>query len=300
VVVTSALMGDGYFSSLPFSQQNEQRVKSASRVSWAAMILPDIDNQSLWDIVVDPNASREQSNVQPIPIYICPDDGDLNASPDNAGLSYVANAGAWDWDQSGKFLNPALNSVAGKGDTADNGLFHNLSLGKVTARASNVRDGASTTLLLAENIQNKAENSNGVLMYHWLGAQNDQMGERPFGMVWIVSDQPSGTDPASITDQVRFSYESPDPNASPIVPGSDTVPFYARPASSHPAGSFNVMFADGHGRAIAPEVDYVVYQQLMTPNGRKCVDPEDHTNNTRSAVMQVFVRSAPVSEKDLE
>lgn len=293
VIVTSpdVPMSNGYFMGITYTPNNEARIKTTSRISWATMILPDIDNQSMWDIVVDPNASQAQSKVTPIPLYVCPDDNDVLSSPDNAGLSYSANAGAWDWDQSGKFLNPALAPVSGQGDTADNGLFHNLSLGKVSARGSNVRDGTSTTLLLAENIQKNPG-------YNWLGVSEQQMGEQHFGIVWVVNPQPTGTSSSGITDQARFSYEVP--GIDPTTQGSDAVPFYARPASSHPAGSFNVMFADGHGRAIPPEIDYVVYQQLMTPNGRKCVDPEDHSNMNKSQEMQTFIRAAPVSEKDLE
>ena len=43
---------------------------------------------------------------------------------------------------------------------------------------------------------------------------------------------------------------------------------YARPASSHPE-VFNVVFAGGNARAIGENIEYRVYQQLMTPNGAK-------------------------------
>jgi prepilin-type processing-associated H-X9-DG protein len=296
VVLNNPAMSGGTFEGLPYNQNNERQIKNSSRISWATVILPDIDNQTQWDIIVDPavsaNGLAAQTVVQPIPLYICPDDNDVLSSPENAGLSYSGNAGAWDRDQSQKFLNSVLQpNDPNVGDTAENGLFHNLTEGRATARASNIRDGASTTLLLAENVHKNAG-------YNWLGVQGNRGGEQHFGFVWVVNPQPTGASPSSITDQARFSYEPT--GADPTAPDSDQSPFYARPASSHPAGSFNIMFADGHGRGIAPEIDYIVYQQLMTPNGRKCVDPRDHANPPEPQAMQAFLGAPPVSEKDLE
>ena len=42
----------------------------------------------------------------------------------------------------------------------------------------------------------------------------------------------------------------------------------ARPSSQHPTG-VNVAFADGHVNFMREDIDYYVYQQLMTPHGKK-------------------------------
>src|SRR5690606_20599725 len=152
----------GYFENLTYAANANasvvNRMKSGSRISWAAMILPHIGEQSMWDILTDPNASQAQSQVVPIAVYICPTDNNILDSPDNAGLSYSANAGGWDWDQSKRFL--ALSNT--QGDTVDNGLFMNLTDGRASAKSSNIRDSPSTTILLAENVQKNK-------LYNWVG-----------------------------------------------------------------------------------------------------------------------------------
>jgi len=50
-----------------------------------------------------------------------------------------------------------------------------------------------------------------------------------------------------------------------IEAGYQGIP-YRRPASEHPE-VFNVVFVGGNTRAISETIDYVVFQQLMTPNG---------------------------------
>ena len=286
VVITSPVMNNAVFQSStpPFTTPSqEQRARYASRISWAGMILPQVEREDLWNILVDPQASAAQSKVVPLPVYICPADTEVTSSPDNAALSYVANTGAWDWNQSGKYL-----TGAGQGDTADNGLFHNLTDGRVSTRLE-IFDGAGTTLLLAENVHKNNQ-------YNWLGITSSQLGEQHFGMVWVVNPQPDGTD-ANLDNQARFGYDAPQVLDSSAAE-SDMAPYYARPASSHPAGSFNVVFADGHLRSLSPNLDYLVYQQLMTPKGRKCVDPQNWDNS--GAEMQAFWAAPPISESDLE
>jgi prepilin-type processing-associated H-X9-DG protein len=73
------------------------------------------------------------------------------------------------------------------------------------------------------------------------------------------------------------------------------IPRYARPASAH-SGGMNVAFCDGHGDFLRDDIDYKVYQQLMTPWGRKCVDPASHT--PVSATIKAFQNLAPLAEKD--
>ena len=95
--------------------------------------------------------------------------------------------------------------------------------------------------------------------------------------------------PDDTTDQARFSYAADDNFRA-------DVPFYCRPASGHPAGVFNVIFADSHGDALDPKLDYIVYQQLLTTNDSKCVDPESHT--PISPAINTFRKAPPLSEKD--
>ena len=60
----------------------------------------------------------------------------------------------------------------------------------------------------------------------------------------------------------------------------------------------NVAFCDGHGEFLRDDIDYNVYQQLMTPNGRKCVDPPRDCQLATSAAIKRFPNAPPLAEKD--
>ena len=93
--------------------------------------------------------------------------------------------------------------------------------------------------------------------------------EQEMGFVWVVP-QPAKTAPlpgTTIHDQEKISG-----NLNQVVSYDPTMPWFARPASNHGGGA-NVAFCDGHSQFLREDIDYIVYVQLMTPNGRKCVDP---------------------------
>ncbi|HEY4233553.1 MAG TPA: DUF1559 domain-containing protein [Lacipirellulaceae bacterium] len=291
VQVNGGILSKDYYINSTDSTNGKQQ----SRVSWAARILPQIERQDLWDRIVngaDFPGDQDSTVIKPVDVFVCPADTDVTSAPDNAGLTYVVNTGTWDWKaNSANFAMTdfwAAPAVTNMGDTKDNGLFMNLTLGTVNSRLSNIKDGAGTTLMLSENIH-KNEN------YNWLGVSQNQGGEQQFGMVWVVPA--SGTTPTftfpgdtALTDQERFS-KSDDQTYT------EKGPAYCRPASSHPGGSVNVIFAGGNGRAIEPTIDYLVYQQLLTPNGAKCVDPKSWSPVI--SPITDFRAAAPLAEKDI-
>jgi len=256
-----------------------------SRISWAARILSQLDRNDIWDRLVDP-ATPAGDLVRPLDLFVCPKDFDAASSPDNAALTYVANTGAWDWDDTGDYF----------GDAPENGLLHNLLRGRTTSRLGNIKDGSSTTLMLSENINKNSE-------YSWLGVAPNTPpddppmalhgGEQHFGMVWVASNPPRpltiAAPPADIYDQWRIGEESSGGFQS-------NWPWYARPTSNHPAGAFNVIFADGSGGNLQPDIDYTVYQRLLTTYGSRCVDPQDSAN---PAIVQ-FRALPPLSERDYQ
>ncbi|MEX2316774.1 MAG: DUF1559 domain-containing protein [Pirellulales bacterium] len=262
----------------PVGTSELDRVRS--RISWAARILVQMERNDMWDRIVDVNTPAGDP-VRPMGAYICPKDSDAKTLPDNAALSYVVNAGAWDWNASGLYV----------GDAPANGLFHNLSLGRTTSRIDNIKDGASTTLMLSENIH---KNGN----YSWMGVGSRNAtpvpaefgGEQHFGMVWVVNLSP-GSNLDDVGDQARFKEEG-------NVTFRSDMPWYARPSSNHPGGAMNVIFADGNGRPLQPEIDYQVYQALLTPYGSKCVDPLDPSDV--SGPIGAFRARPPLSERDYE
>jgi prepilin-type processing-associated H-X9-DG protein len=294
-------MANSKFESTPSANQAAfVNDRARSRVSWATRILAQMERQDIWDRIVDAAASpTAEQPVVPIEVFVCPTDTDVTSAPENAGLTYVANSGAWDWEQGattfddGDYLGPTFLTPnrPNQGDTKDNGLFHNLTLGNITVRMSNIKDGAGMTLMLSENVHKDN-------LYSWFGVMSDQGGEQQFGMVWVVGDDanPPGTSPNMTTDQSRISQAA---NATSF---RDDVPFFCRPASNHPGGVVNVVYADGHGGVLQPSIDYIVYQQLMTPNGAKSVDPEDWDNELMppNGVIYKFRAAPPLAEKDFQ
>jgi prepilin-type processing-associated H-X9-DG protein len=236
--------------------------------------------------------------IPPIETYVCPSDRDVTTQPDLAGLSYNANSGAWDLDSSGNFV--YINSSAKKGDTADNGIFFDLAqydrggAKGPRVRMSSINDGSGTTLMYVENIHKSYDSStpSGAPAFAWLFGNEQQI-----GFVWVdpkggkTSPQPGNT----INDQEALNRDTAGTATYPA-----TMPRYARPSGPHGSG-MNVAFCDGHGMFLRDDIDYVVYQQLMTPYGRKCVDPVDwnmETNTNQS--IDKFRNAPPLAEKDFQ
>jgi prepilin-type processing-associated H-X9-DG protein len=218
--------------------------------------------------------------VKPIEVYICPVDTDISASQDNAGVSYSVDGGAWDRNASGVYL-----SGSNIGDTVHNGLFHNLTDGTTKSKLD-VNDGASTTIMMSENSTKDPS-------YSWLGVPANGYGEAQLAILWVVNATPSIGN--TIYDQERISQ-----GTGTFTP---SLPLYARPASNHPSGSVNVVFVDGHTMSLQPTINYVVYQQLMTPYGKKCDDPASPRGTDTATLpvndpIRVFRTAPPLSEKD--
>lgn len=259
-----------------------------SRVGWPALILPQIERQDIWELVQGAETTGDaslvaQQIVPNISLYVCPDDTDLTSFDTAGGISYSANTGAWDWSTSGTFL----------GDSKANGLFHNHvdpplnNMTAVKSRLTDAVDGASTTLLISENIT-KNEN------YSWFGVQGG--GEQQFGIVWVASLTPQAGD-STLIQQYPFNDDGTETNT--VGQWTAEMPAFARPMSNHFDSGFNVIFADGHGRSLNPDIDYTVYQRLMTAHGSKCLDPNDPSDPPPAAI-QEFRRQPPLSEADLD
>jgi prepilin-type N-terminal cleavage/methylation domain-containing protein/prepilin-type processing-associated H-X9-DG protein len=285
--VVSMVFGSTLSTSTYESAPGGPGSKEASLISWAGRILPQLDRNDLWDRLIDPTVNDDL--VRPIDILICPSDQDATSSSENAALSFVVNSGAWDFDETGGFI----------GDTVDNGLFQNLSRDKQTSRIDHARDGSASTLMVAENIHKNAA-------YCWLGVPEDSLAEQTFGMVWVspedsqvnldagngifqVDPTPAGPNDYTIRVQEPLGRES-------VTDFRNNAPRFARPASSHTGGSFNVVFVDGHGDAIEPAIDYVVYQQLLSANGKKSVDPTTDPTDPPGKAIQAYRTAPPLSD----
>jgi prepilin-type N-terminal cleavage/methylation domain-containing protein/prepilin-type processing-associated H-X9-DG protein len=262
--------------------------------SWATMLLSRLERTDIWDQIVQPprnNGTPLDVQIPVMEVFVCPSDQDVASQEGLAGLSYNVNSGAWDRDQSGALL--VGNKI---GDSVDNGLFFDLaqyqrmSRKAPSSRASKINDGAATTVMLAENIHKTYVGpSGGPPLFGWVGAPGTVTHEQQFGMVWVVNPTPTPNEQEQING-----------NADQLGEFDPSLTRFARPAGPHGDG-VNIIFADGHGQYLPSDVDYIVYQQLMTPNGRKCVDPTDWNNLLNSGQpIYIFRNAPPLSESDYQ
>jgi prepilin-type processing-associated H-X9-DG protein len=225
-------------------------------------------------------------------------------------LTYVANTGAWDRLNTniGEDALLPTPAVPNQGDTTDNGIFQNvaayerLNQKAPQMRISKIRDGASTTIMLSENDDKNYEpiGSNAAdPFFTWLGGQPlDNFGtEQQLGFVWVVNVSPQPLPANSVTSQERINRDSRQDTDPP--PANETL--FARPASNH-SGGVNVVFADGHTQFLREDIDYLVYQRLLTSNGKKCVDPRDWGDPIGSTPVDIvdFRRAPVLSESDYQ
>jgi prepilin-type N-terminal cleavage/methylation domain-containing protein len=264
-------------------------------VSWAARLLNNLDQQALWDSLIDgklnlsPNLANNRDDIPVLDIFLCPSDALTVAN--YPGLTYVANAGAPD------FARTSNNSP--QSDYEANGIFHDQREGNSAAltpmgpavNSTHLKDGANSTLLLSENVHKDGPTSG--VNSSWLRSEalsDPQAGEQVYGMVWVLDDDSleEALDPIDL--QFRFNKQS-DP-----APNQYVTPYaaYARPASAHPE-VFNAVFAGGNTRTINEAIEYRVYQQLMTPNGAKCVYPGPPAMDTAAItnLVPAFTNSDP-------
>ncbi|MCG8451070.1 MAG: hypothetical protein MI725_15995, partial [Pirellulales bacterium] len=95
--------------------------------------------------------------------------------------------------------------------------------------------------------------------------------EQRFGMVWVYNGNDTG--PPSPEQLDRFNKDTRGDTSAPygaIV--SNVGSRFMRPASEHPE-IFIAAFCDGGAKSISENIEYRVYQQLMTPNGAKAAVP---------------------------
>lgn len=283
-------------------------------VPWTFKMLPRIEEGTLRDQILDGDVDLNAPPV--ISLFNCPSDASTN--PNVGTLTYTVNSGMPD------LLGPIANATE-KSDLEANGVCHDQRSGRkgpsVKSGASDIKDGESKTLLLSENVHKDTQNIVNNGNCSWLGpvqvqpltskgatpaataaaaAANATMTTNPeqrFGMTWVYDD--SYTDP----------FNPPVSDFQTINRGDDDYTGkygqararFARPASVHPE-VFIAAFCDGHTKEIGEDIEYRVYQQLMTPNGMKAafnttpnvsIEAEVRANNSGKGFM-----TPPLSESN--
>jgi prepilin-type processing-associated H-X9-DG protein len=105
----------------------------------------------------------------------------------------------------------------------------------VIVKGTDIKDGAAQTILLSEGVQ-------------------------------AASWDPRLTPPNEGTTGIVWWPVAKSPAPFSVLKDAAT---YGAPSSAH-GGVIQVVFADGHGDTIKTDLDYPVYQQMMTPDDAKC------------------------------
>jgi prepilin-type processing-associated H-X9-DG protein len=272
------------------------QLNTVGGLSWATVLLPKMERNDIWDSIVSPPDATIPVPMPQMEVFVCPADTDVLSQPDLQGLSYNANSGAWDYDGSDTF----------KGDTLDNGVFHDIATQDRTtgvpkapvSRLGTMKDGAGTTLMLCENVHKTYTTSGNLPWFSWLTPAlglGKPAAEQQLGFVWVVP--PSGsTAPAPNPNYSLNAQEKISGNWNQEGVFEPGFPRFARPASSHGGGA-NVAFCDGHTQLLRDDIDFKVYQALMTPNGRKCIDPAN-PGSFNADPIKTFRNGPPLAEKD--
>jgi prepilin-type processing-associated H-X9-DG protein len=212
-------------------------------VSWFVAVAPQMEQGVIYDrwdqltAQVPPPAGAH--NYPFIEFVVCPSNSAARTQPANnqpvSHLSYVANAGASDPTPA----RPIDRNVAP--DHKANGVFHDLLHPLAPKLSLEMKDGASNTLLLSENNQAR----------YW--SDQDE-----FRIAFVF--HPIST-PGTTGKEANYRI-----NAGRKISDDDADLSTARPSSNHPGGVM-VTFCDGRTIFLREDIDYKVYQQLMTPDG---------------------------------
>ena len=259
---------DNYFDQTVTSDTNSEIV-----ISWAAVVLPYMDENTLWEQLQANDGSFNFANPVRREYFVCPSDAGVTTE---GWLSYVANTGVNDVVGNPLSPNPAY-STSNPSDHKANGIFHNLVPGYhgPQLRSNDIKDGAASTLLISENIHRNPGQVNWLRISDGPGFNNTSafrpQWEQLYGMMWVVYDR-TGPDPFANSSSDSSPFQRPI-SREEGTDGSYGLA-YSRPASAHP-DVFVAVFAGGNTKAISNDIDYSVYQRLMTASSTKVVDPSD-------------------------
>jgi prepilin-type N-terminal cleavage/methylation domain-containing protein len=279
--------------------------------TWVIMLFPYMERNDVWSQWSDssiPNASLPAPYME---LLLCP--SNPPTTQDQPWLAYVVNCGRQDSPNPNVGTSPPNSSTAGGPEKIANGVFFNrfndpslkddpyyksnpsqikfmqfpVSLGKIP-------DGASNTLMLSENT--------AAFQYTYRDSPTPtrivtgdaaRQYARPIdaecatGMVWDKAPMASTAPPSSPAEKIngtdRASTTSPFPEpkkfafqiGDKLTLGSQPAYYYARPSSYHPGG-VNAAFCGGEILFLREDLDYKVYEQLMTSDGKHS-DMQDPT-----------------------
>jgi prepilin-type N-terminal cleavage/methylation domain-containing protein/prepilin-type processing-associated H-X9-DG protein len=285
-----------------FGKQVPQRNRV---VSWAVMLLPEIEQQTVFDgwMSLAPADPIPPELTPYLPSFHCPSAGSARA--DRPANKYVANAGfgprASGVNTGGAGDPAVLAAMVQKpspiaqgapyliGRSKANGPFVDRVMPphisqfdlQVALDTSDFPDGMSNTCVFSENL----------LAGYWSQVQDLEAPALNSPALFGMPSSPAPTfdlmPPIFTWLYVQESGGGPAPPPNPIpgivpewskINGLRKTPNlvgdleWMRPSSFHPGG-VQMAFADSHTRFISDQIAYHVLQQIMTPNSKKSLQP---------------------------
>ncbi len=248
----------GYESTV--DNANLTTIFGSKKACWIVPLFPYIERNDLWtkwsdsSVAADSDGDGTFDGLVYLKLLVCPSDPPEQTSAGDTPLAYVVNAGLYDNatnitnDDTDARLVLATAECQTKGGTqlqrkAANGVCHYLftpdgesQMGlKVSLDYISSHDGAHTTLLLSERLQEEENASWGD------NPENSVSAEDKWGFCWRWADSATtlGT-LLKLTDHVN----------------------------SYHGGGVVTAFCDGHVTFLDDSINYRVYQHLMTPNSQ--------------------------------
>lgn len=262
--------------------------------SWYVAILPNVDQQSLYDLWNDPQVARDDPRLAPYMKFPrCPS----NPPPDQNGphASYVANAG---------FLprpgvDPPLPGFDPREEGAADGVFVNriperdrqghLVLAASRVSSADLQDGLSNTLLFSENLLAADWHESSLhAKYPQPRGPGYPRGSTVMTFLYASDDAPTFAKfplaaglppPGLVTPAMKINF-----GRRTLTRYDQLTVEHLRPSSLHPGGVI-ASFADKHTQFLSEQIDYRVYQQLLTPNRGESHAPNRQTP-VRSAELE--------------
>ena len=245
--------------------------------SWVVMVFQYLGEGDLWkkwrDGKVSPadkvDPTHNDFAAVTLPGLICPTDDPTEIAP----LSYVVNCGLSDntadiatlatvWSPADPVK--AANAVQ---DPAY-GLFfdHTISASARTrVMLDKITDGAQHTIMLSENIQAS----------QWVPTDPPLAPPAPprptqldVGIVWWSVEPPFSAVASGDGRMINDGLEKELTYPGDYDGAANLGRYFARPSSAHPGGVV-VTFADGHSEFKSEDMEYSIYQSLMTPEVSK-------------------------------
>lgn len=269
-------------------------------VSWAVMILPDIDRQVLFDqwqktsANAPADAGAPPSNVVVntklyIDLFVCP--SDPASSTTGTPISYVSNTGMKDlvsavpppkdatgaaargkprdWQANGVFFDNYSDHEVIKTDAATRGPM-------TIMRMEMVRDPKDKTVMFTENVDagNYTFDSNGPGGTTFTTAEVETGSIYEPGPTTLTGGRPI-TQPTSGVLEINAE----------VGRGDGIDPKYCRPSSRHPGG-VNVAFVGQNIQFLRENVDYFVWCKLMASEDSQMKTPG--TDNLADAALRQY------------